>query len=465
MNHPSTVIQIAQLPVPPPGPPPLNLPRIDLLQGSREDYVKVGIPLYEAAIKGDWKAAKPILDMQPDLMRFAITENYETLLHIAAAAQSTNAVEEFVTNLVQLMEKEDLELQNKNFDTALGLAAAAGNVETARIMVKKNPVLIEIPGNRKIMPLYMAALYAKPDMVRYLYDNSKKMTGDFWDDENQGWVLQKCIEADIFVTISSFVEKGLVTNVLLALAHKNHAFEGIKPHVVFRIIKSKMAKQKDTKNVSGAALEMQRELLWFKEVEQMVPPMYRKRKNEKGETPKDLFVKKHVALVSKGEDWMNNYMLVATLIATIVFAAAFTLPGGYNQNTGIPLFRNEPSLIIFVISDAVSLISSSTSVLIFLSILTSRYVEHDFMESLSEKLMFGIATLFLSIMTMMVAFSASFFVLYDKKLKWVPIVVTCLAGMPVILFAKLQFRFLVDVFSFTYRSRYLFKPKQRILYY
>ncbi|KAK1407913.1 hypothetical protein QVD17_39540 [Tagetes erecta] len=136
----------------------------------------------------------------------------------------------------------------------------------------------------------------------------------------------------------------------------------------------------------------------------------------------------------------SQCMVVATLITNIVFAAAFTLPGGYNQNTGIPFFRKEPSLIIFVISDAVSLISSSTSILMFLSILTSRYAERDFLESLPKKLMFGLATLFLSInVTMMVAFSASFFVLYDKKVEWVPITITSLAGMPVILFAILQF--------------------------
>ncbi|XP_076958603.1 uncharacterized protein LOC143634394 [Bidens hawaiensis] len=196
------------------------------------------------------------------------------------------------------------------------------------------------------------------------------------------------------------------------------------------------------KNVSGAALEMQRELSWYKEVEQLIPPSYRKRKNNAGETPRVLFAKEHAYLVSKGEDWMNNYMVVATLIATIVFAAAFTLPGGYDQNTGIPFFSKKPSLIIFVISDAVSLISSSTSVLIFLSIPTSRYAERDFMQSLPRRLMFGIATLFLSVVTMMVAFSASFFLLYNEKLKWVPITITCLAGVPVILFVKMQFHLL-----------------------
>ncbi|KAI3821760.1 hypothetical protein L1987_09332 [Smallanthus sonchifolius] len=607
-----TIVPIVPPPLPPPMPPPLNLPRSDLLEGRREDYIKLGVPLYEAAIKGDWKAAKRILDTQPDLIRSAITENYETLLHVAASAESTKAVEEFVINLVHLMEKNDLELQNKNYNTALSLAAAAGNVKTAMIMVKKNPVVIEIPGNNRTMPLYMAALFAKPEMVRYLYRLSKKMSGDFWSHDNRGWVLQKCVEADIFDVALKIVndcpeltaKKGLLTDVLLALAQKTRAFKEIKPHIFFRIIKSffavfhvkvgpgekeseallllriiwekiakmpkseiddiirgpplkvgntvkgypsrvlflaakmgnsrfiielirsypdliwkqddkgktifhlaikrrqakiynllyeigamkdlitpikdkksnnmlhmvaKSAKQKRFQNVSGVALQMQRELLWFKEVEQMIPPQYRQRKNGAGETPYDLFTKKHANLVTKGEDWMKNTasqcMVVATLITTIVFAAAFTLPGGYKQDNGIPFFRKEPSLIIFVISDAVSLISSSTSILMFLSILTSRYAERDFLESLPKKLMFGLATLFLSIVTMMLAFSASFFVLYNKKVEWVPITITSLAGMPVILFAILQFRLLGDVFDSTYRSRYLFKPKKRILYF
>ncbi|KAI3821758.1 hypothetical protein L1987_09330 [Smallanthus sonchifolius] len=238
-NH--TIVPIVQPPV-----PPLNLPRLDLLEGPVENYFKVGVPLYEAAIRGDWKATKLILDKQPDLIRFAITENYETLLHIAASTESTKSVEEFVMNLVQLMDKKDLELQNKNSNTALSLAAVAGNVKTAMILVNKNPILIEIPGNDRIMPLYMAALFAKPDMVRYLYGISKKMSGDFWFHDNRGWVLQKCVDADIFDVALKIVDdcpeltanKGLLSDVLVALAQKTHAFERSRPHIMFRVIKS-----------------------------------------------------------------------------------------------------------------------------------------------------------------------------------------------------------------------------------
>ncbi|GJU06363.1 ankyrin repeat-containing protein, partial [Tanacetum coccineum] len=128
INH--TVVSIGpsptQPPTPPQAPPPLNLPLQDLFQGSRENYVKYGVPLYEASIKGDWKAAEAILNKKPELIRSAITENGETPLHIAASAESTKDVEEFVENLVNLMDKKDLELQNKNYNTALSLAAAAG---------------------------------------------------------------------------------------------------------------------------------------------------------------------------------------------------------------------------------------------------------------------------------------------------------------------------------------------------
>ncbi|XP_035846465.1 uncharacterized protein LOC110941093 isoform X5 [Helianthus annuus] len=127
---------------------------------------------------------------------------------LTASAESTNAVVEFVTKLVQLMKSEDLELQNKNYKTALSLAAAAGNVKTAMIMVKKNPRLPEIPGINGTMPLYMAALFEKPLMVRYLYGISNEMEGNCWSDDNRGWVLLKCVEADIFVFLGVHVKIG-----------------------------------------------------------------------------------------------------------------------------------------------------------------------------------------------------------------------------------------------------------------
>lgn len=201
----------------------------------------------------------------------------------------------------------------------------------------------------------------------------------------------------------------------------------------------------------------------------MIPPSYRERKNKEGLTPYELFTKEHKELVKLGETWMKDTasqcMVVAALIATIVFAAAFTVPGGYNQDNGIPMFRSKVTLMVFVVADAISLFTSSASILIFLSILTSRYAERDFLESLPKKLMAGLATLFISITTMTVAFSVSFFVLYNKGLLWIPILIGALALLPVVLYIKLQIRLFVDVIRSTYGSRYLFKPRKHVLYY
>ncbi|KAJ9559402.1 hypothetical protein OSB04_014016 [Centaurea solstitialis] len=223
------------------------------------------------------------------------------------------------------------------------------------------------------------------------------------------------------------------------------------------------------KDVSGAAFQMQRELLWFKEVDSRVPPYCRDKKNKDGRTPFQLFTENHKDMVSEGEKWMketaNQCMVVAALITTVVFSAAFTFPGGYDQSNGLPMFLIDGPFITFVILDAISLILSSSSILMFLSILTSRYAQEDFRVALPKKLMIGLTTLFLSIITMMVTFSVSFFVLYRNKLISIPIIISVGAVVPIFLYMKLQFPLLVDVYRSTYGSRYLFRPKKRVLFY
>ncbi|GKD85983.1 phytochrome E [Tanacetum coccineum] len=168
---------------------------------SREDYLRIGVPLYEASIKCDWKTAEAILNQNTNikLVRCSITDNGETALHIAASAKGPKKVDEFVRNLVGKMEKEDLELVNKNQNTALYLAAAAGNIETVKIMMAKNPNLHTIPGaNGSMMPLYAAVLFGNKDVVRYLYKLSKHLGDDNWNPQNRSWLLEKCVESDMF---------------------------------------------------------------------------------------------------------------------------------------------------------------------------------------------------------------------------------------------------------------------------
>ncbi|KAF8377141.1 hypothetical protein HHK36_030514 [Tetracentron sinense] len=206
--------------------------------------------------------------------------------------------------------------------------------------------------------------------------------------------------------------------------------------------------------VSGAALQMQHELQWFKEVENITQPKYKEWLNIEGKTPRALFTEEHKNLVKEGEKWMkdtaSSSMVVATLIATVMFAAAFTVPGGNNGNTGIPIFLGQKSFMVYIVSDALSLFSSATSVLMFLGILTSRYAEDDFLKTLPRRLIIGLATLFFSIVTMMIAFGATLVIVLHERLPWVVIPVSSMACVPITLFASLQFPLLVDIVYSTY---------------
>ncbi|GJT89688.1 ankyrin repeat-containing domain, PGG domain protein [Tanacetum coccineum] len=664
-----------------------NLPQLDLLEGPREDYLKIGVPLYEASIKCDWKAAKAILEKYPEmnLLRYSITENAETALHVAASAKGPKHVEEFVENLLKLMEKEDLALENKNCNTALYLAAAAGNIKTVKIMMEKNGTLLAIPGggsmdkNRQMMPLYTAALFGNHEVVKYMYDKSKDLIDDGWTDANRTWLLEKCVENDMFDIALKIVDKykKLASNgsLLGVLARKPEAFSIKQHNFIWRgpadlikpdntsaskrviqamqlenLISEHVSKMKDeTQNITGGhpdstnqdpkqnkvdqALKLQQliskqlvnmhaetqkiikeeakqisakvdkvselekliskhildmhagthkiirgssafgqeadqaqhlqnlistniakllvetksiidrapavpapkstysnrvlfvatemglypDLIWkindnglsvfhiavkhrhegiynllyeIGAMKDMITPLRDEHennmlhlvgkicvKNKDDLTPHELFTREHKDLVIRGEEWMkgtaSQCMVVAALIATIVFAAAFTVPGGYaqsndqasNQKNGVPVFHSKATFMVFVVADAISLFSSSASILMFLSILTSRYAERDFLESLPKKLMLGLAALFLSITTMTVAFSVSFFVLYHKGLLWIPILISALAVLPVLLYIKLQYGLFVDVIRSTYGSSYLFKPRKHVLYY
>lgn len=230
--------------------------------------------------------------------------------------------------------------------------------------------------------------------------------------------------------------------------------------------------------VSGAALQMQRELLWFEVVKNVVQPHYAAAKNKSkvtsqdvgdtsksGKTPQALFTEEHKDLRIQGEAWMKktaeSCTLVATLITTVVFTAAFTLPGGNDESNGFPILLSEISFKVFAISNAISLFAASTSILMFLSILTSRYAESDFLRLLPFKLMVGLTSLFVSIATMMVAFTATFFITFQRDSIWIPVPIALLAAIPVLLFGFQQYPLLWDIYRATYRSWTLFQPSHK----
>ncbi|PWA76621.1 Ankyrin repeat-containing protein [Artemisia annua] len=204
----------------------------------------------------------------------------------------------------------------------------------------------------------------------------------------------------------------------------------------------------------GAALQLQRELQWFEEVKKLISPTEHLTENSYKETPEMVFTREHAHLVKEGEQWMKttaeSCSITAALIVTIVFAAAITVPGGSNQETGIPLFEKKTAFMIFAVCDAISLFTAATSLLVFLSILTTRFAEKDFLVSLPRRLIIGLCSLFISTAAMMVAFSAVLFLVFCDQTPWMLAPIGGLACLPILSIVTLQLPLVVDLFLSTY---------------
>ncbi|KAA8541207.1 hypothetical protein F0562_025186 [Nyssa sinensis] len=445
----------------------------------RKLYLSQCIPLHRAALKGDWKAAENMIKADHTLVKAHITQGKETALHIAAAAEHVF----FVAKLVEKMNENDLELQNKMGNTALCFAAATGNVQIAQLMVKKNYRLPLIRNPKAKTPLYMAALLGHSDMVDYLFPLSQF---ESWTPEDQIELLNTCISSGLCGVALKIVEhypalamaqdnngetalhvlarkpslfsgrneKGLwrrIINSLVPCTKVKHnekliqtkalellkclwyhviqqedleisdITENISPllftaaelgnevfviellrsypdfvlqvnfdkqsifHIavlhrhepIFNLIyeigtlkelistyrdnddnnmlhlAAKLAPPNQLNAISGSALQMQRQLVWYKEVEKIVQPSYRDMKNKNGQTPHDLFTMEHKELMKEGEKWMKDTakscMIVTTLIAIVVFLSAFVIPGG-NNTKGEPILLNERFFKVYSVS-------------------------------------------------------------------------------------------------------------------
>lgn len=196
-------------------------------------------------------------------------------------------------------------------------------------------------------------------------------------------------------------------------------------------------------------------------------PAQIKMRNSEGFTAQELFSIEHETLRENAESWMKktaeSCMLISTVIATGVFAAATTLPGG-TDDSGKPHYLNKTSFLVFAISDASAFISSATAILIFLSILVSRYGEYDFYKSLPLKLIFGLFTLFISVTSMMVALSTNFFIVYYHGSTWVPGFISIFSFLPILLYIGLQFSLFSDIINSIYYWRTLSKPGKNMIY-
>ncbi|KAH0671308.1 hypothetical protein KY285_024051 [Solanum tuberosum] len=223
-------------------------------------------------------------------------------------------------------------------------------------------------------------------------------------------------------------------------------------------------------DMRSPALLLQENLLLFERVKSVCSADFFEIINEEGKTAEELFTKANATLRSEAKDWLKrtaeNCTIVAVLIATVAFAAAYTIPGGPNQSTGYPVLLAQPFFVIFTIGDVLSITFALTSMITFLSILTSSFLLHEFRRSLPQKLILGVTLLILSVSMMMLAFASTIILMIHYKERWTKIALSSMAFLPVTIFAVSYFPLYVSLWkNFNYSLRKLSRafPRCKIL--
>ncbi|XAR54037.1 hypothetical protein NMG60_11029018 [Bertholletia excelsa] len=95
--------------------------------------------------------------------------------------------------------------------------------------------------------------------------------------------------------------------------------------------------------IIGPLFSMMWDVFWFKLVEKDChPALVSHRDHDHQKTAKELFDENHLDLKEKAiaaiKDMNNGFLVVSTVVGAVNFAALFTIPGGFDQDNGVPIF-------------------------------------------------------------------------------------------------------------------------------
>ena len=122
------------------------------------------------------------------------------------------------------------------------------------------------------------------------------------------------------------------------------------------------------------------------------------------------------------------HLVVAALIATVTFAAAFTLPGGYKSDTedgpnrGTAILSKNAAFQVFVISDAIAMVLSLSAVFVHF-ILSLK-----FLKKFIFLFIFALSFTLVAMAAMIVAFVTGTYAMLATPSLWLAIV-TCIIGL------------------------------------
>ncbi|CAD5194418.1 unnamed protein product [Musa acuminata subsp. malaccensis] len=158
------------------------------------------------------------------------------------------------------------------------------------------------------------------------------------------------------------------------------------------------------------AMQMQDELRWFETVRHMVPKELVNYQNERQKTAQEIFTESHQDMLKNCKDQlMEMGKTCSSLVAAVVFASSFSIPGEKDPATGNPVYFNRLPFKIFSHAYVIGLSSAATSLVLFLSLVISPYKQQQFRRAIPAKYFFACLSFGVALMAFLVSFTCNIF--------------------------------------------------------
>ncbi|KAG8486612.1 hypothetical protein CXB51_020097 [Gossypium anomalum] len=347
-------------------------------------------PLHYAAALGEYEIIKLLLEWDISAA-YQGDDNQQIPLHLAAENGQVNLLKILLDPCPDTIELMDNEQQN-----ILHFAAKNGNIDAVSFILKLPEMedLVNAADMNGNTPLHLAAKNFHSSIVYILTRNSKVDIR----------ATNKSNETALAVVQSSDdhgMELQKVNINLILLLHVTHTRLYLCSFLVLQHLTLKALKRSYAKRAVNPKDVVDNVQFSYDEVEKV---------GERGG--------------KKSREMAQIISVMATLIATFTFTAAFTIPGGFisdGPDEGMAILIKKSAFKAFVITDTIAMTSSMTAaVMVFWS--SSRRSSESFMDSLP----FAIGLTWIALVAMALAFVTGLFVVLSKNL-WLGIVV-CVIG-------------------------------------
>ncbi|CAL9138445.1 unnamed protein product [Musa acuminata var. zebrina] len=159
-----------------------------------------------------------------------------------------------------------------------------------------------------------------------------------------------------------------------------------------------------------AAVQMQDELIWFEMVRDMVPRELVHYRNDAEKTAQEMFSESHKKMAKAcKEQLVGMGQTCSGLLAAVVFASSFSIPGEKDPKTGNPVYFNRLPFRIFSHAFVIGLSSAATSLVLFLSLLVAPYKEQQFRRAIPIKYFFACLSFGIALTAFLVAFTCNIY--------------------------------------------------------